>query len=79
MMNATDRRRANVQLAYLAYGRRNTLGEFIEAARQIDPEIEAALEGIWCGTSGTVRTELDERHLLVVEWYDSKVEVAYIS
>lgn len=78
-MTGTEIRKANRRLAFLAHGRSNTLGEFIDRAREIHTEIAAALEGVWCGTSGEVACELDNRHNLIVQWYNSRVEVAYIS
>lgn len=78
-MTTTEIRKANRVLASLAFNRTHTLSSFIDEARRIHPEVATALEGIWCGRNGTCVVELDARHMLCIDWYNGRVEVAYIS
>jgi hypothetical protein len=78
-MTTTERARTNRRLAELSRGTL-TLSDFIVRARDTHIDVADALEGIWCGRSGKVEVDLlGGRHMLVVTWYEGRVEVAYIS
>jgi hypothetical protein len=78
-MDRATKRKANERLAELSYGRRYSVGEFVAEARKISYEVSEALDGIWCGRSGRAYGIIDSTCSLVVDWYEGKVEVAYIS
>lgn len=58
-----------------------TVGEWLERIRAIgDASLTEAVEGIWCGKEGRETLDLTgSRSMLVVGWYNGKVEFSYVS
>jgi hypothetical protein len=83
-MTAAERRKIRTQinnkLADISNARL-ALGEWINRAAELHPDVSAALEGIWCGREGNVTIELpaEWKAFLCMGWYNGKVEWSYIS
>ncbi len=58
-----------------------SIGEWLKSVRDInDPLLNEAIEGIWCGRSGTVTLDLPgSKSMLCMGWHNSRVEWSYIS
>jgi hypothetical protein len=85
-MKRADVTKLNKELTKLSTGRTG-LQDFVTLASRLDPRISKALEGIYCGTSGSVHEQIpDTRYWIAFGWYADpksdnppKVEYAYIS
>jgi hypothetical protein len=57
------------------------LQTWLDRVRALDvPALTEAIEGIWCGRTGTTRIDLKgSKSRLCVGWYEGKVEWTYIS
>ena len=61
-----------------------SLQDWLDAAVDIHPAVNAALTGFYCGHDGSIAAELDEKHLICMMWHEREngrkvVEAAYIS
>lgn len=67
-----------------------SLQDWIDSAKQIDPLVDEAVEGIYCGTEGRMNVQLgNTRYYLFMMWYidpaaadrgvKPKVETCYVS
>jgi len=85
-MNRLDVTKLNKGLANLSTGKTG-LQDFVTLASRLDPGISKALEGIYCGPSGSVHEQIpDTRYWIAFGWYADpssknppRVEYAYIS
>lgn len=92
-MKSNERQKLSNQLAKLT-NPPLPLSDFLDRATELHPVMAGRLEGIWCGREGRVQLEayggfddqgqrvfdeLGPNHLVVIGWYDGKVEYAYVS
>lgn len=57
-----------------------TLQQWLDRIAAHGGVLAAAVEGIWCGREGRASLEIDgTRSLLIVGWYEGRVEFAYVS
>ncbi len=61
-----------------------TLQDWLNAAVEIHPAVNAALSGFFCGHDGNITEKIDDGHMICMMWHEREngrkvVEAAYIS